>query len=87
MYGVPVVLFHQTFPATGETGAVALTMTLFGTEDVQPDPVLVRTLPAVPGEVKPVPPLPAGSVPETVDRFTGGRMLERVVMPCSFPMK
>jgi hypothetical protein len=54
--------------------------------DTQPVPSLVRMLPAVPGEVKPVPPLLAGSVPEAVDRFTGGRMLERVVMPCSFPM-
>ena len=79
------MLFHQTLPAVGDTGAVALTITLFGTEDVQPDPVLVRTLPAVPGEVKPVPPLPAGSVPVGVDTFTGGRILERVVMPYSFP--
>jgi hypothetical protein len=54
--------------------------------DTHADPVLVKTLPEVPGEVKPVPPLPAGSVPEAVDTFTGGRMLERVVMPYSFPM-
>jgi hypothetical protein len=54
--------------------------------DTHTDPSLVRTLAEVPGEVKPVPPLPAGSVPEAVDTFTGGRMLERVVMPCSFPM-
>jgi hypothetical protein len=51
-----------------------------GTEDTQADPSDVSTLPLVPGEVKPVPPLLAGSVPETVDTFTGGRMLERVVM-------
>ena len=51
-----------------------------GAEDVHVVPSLVSTLPEVPGEVKPVPPLPAGSVPEAVDTFTGGRMLERVVM-------
>jgi hypothetical protein len=48
--------------------------------DTHADPVLVKTLPEVPDEVKPVPPLPTGSVPEAVDTLTGGRMLERVAM-------
>jgi hypothetical protein len=43
-------------------------------------PLLVRTLPLAPGAVNPVPPLPAGSVPEAVDTFTGGRILERFAM-------
>ena len=51
-----------------------------GSEDTQADPLDVSMLPEVPGEVKPVPPLPAGSVPVGADTFTGGRMLERVAM-------
>ena len=38
------------------------------------------TLPAPVDVVAPVPPLPTGSVPEAVDKFIGGRMLDRVVM-------
>jgi len=36
-----------------------------GVDDVQPEPVDVKTLPAVPGVVRPVPPFAAGSVPVT----------------------
>lgn len=51
-----------------------------GTEDTQADPLDVSMLPEVPGEVKPVPPLPAGSVPEAVDTFTGGSIFESVAI-------
>ena len=87
---MPVVLFHQTEPSVGDDGAVSLIVTLAPPPaaglDTQPVPSLVRTLPAVPADVNPVPPLVAGSVPDAVDTFTGGRMLERVVIPCSFLM-
>jgi hypothetical protein len=49
--------------------------------------LLTNTLPEVPGDVKPVPPLPTGSVPEAVDTVTGGRMFESVAMlfsSCNF---
>jgi len=49
---------------------MALTMPMFappldGVEEVQPVPVEVKTLPAVPGDTKPVPPFAAGRVPVT----------------------
>ena len=87
---MPVSLSHHIAPAVGDDGGVSLIVTPAPPPDAgldtQPVPSLVRTLPAVPADVNPVPPLVAGSVPDAVDTFTGGRMLERVVIPCSFLM-
>jgi hypothetical protein len=51
----PVDVFTWSLTAAGVTDAAA--------EDTHAEPLDVRTLPAVPGVVKPVPPAAAGNVP------------------------